>query len=458
MNNQNPMCEKEMAMHVKYTIFFVIPQSGKVVLCMKGGTRKRGKTWSYYFDMGTVGGKRQKKEKGGFATKKEAEAALAAALNEYNNAGMIFTPSEITVADFLDLWFEQYVKMHCKYNTQTDYIQIIEHHLKPRFGTYKLKSLTATPIQEYANDLKKQGFAKSTLKNIILTFSAALNYAVEPLNYIQYNPVDRIRFPKYEQGEGRQEMHHFISESDMKRIIERFPETSPFYVPIMIGYYTGVWISECFGLTWDHVDFEKQTITIDRQIVKRNFGDVRDSLNKGRERMDKSQWYFQTPKTESSNRVIRYGATLQKVLKQAYRNKQMNRLSLGSHFTNYYLKPETDEKGNTIYRLFGVPRDIPVDLARADLVCVRSDGSMISTDSFKFVCRVVRHDLHIEFNYHSLRHTHATMLIQAGAPIKDVQMRLEHADVQTTINRYVHDTDEMKDTTVDLFESLAHLA
>ena len=43
---------------------------------MKGGTRKRGKTWSYYFDMGTVNGQRKKKEKGGFATKKEAEEAL----------------------------------------------------------------------------------------------------------------------------------------------------------------------------------------------------------------------------------------------------------------------------------------------------------------------------------------------------------------------------------------------
>ena len=57
---------------------------------MTGGTRKRGSTWSYYFDLGKVNGKRQKKEKGGFKTKKEAEAALAKAINEYNNAGAVF--------------------------------------------------------------------------------------------------------------------------------------------------------------------------------------------------------------------------------------------------------------------------------------------------------------------------------------------------------------------------------
>ena len=63
---------------------------------MVGGVRKRGKTWSYYFDLGKVEGKRKKKEKGGFRTKKEAESALAAAINEYNNAGQLLEPTEIT--------------------------------------------------------------------------------------------------------------------------------------------------------------------------------------------------------------------------------------------------------------------------------------------------------------------------------------------------------------------------
>ena len=56
---------------------------------MKGGTRKRGKTWSYYFDTAQVGGKRKKIEKGGFRTKKDAESALAKALTEYECAGQV---------------------------------------------------------------------------------------------------------------------------------------------------------------------------------------------------------------------------------------------------------------------------------------------------------------------------------------------------------------------------------
>ena len=103
-------------------------------------------------------------------------------------------------------------------------------------------------------------------------------------------------------------------------------------------------------------------------------------------------------------------------------------------------------------------RGVPVNLPSIDLVCVRSDGSMLTTDSFKFVCRVVRQELHIAFNYHSLRHTHATMLVEAGAPIKDVQERLGHAHVETTIDKYVHNTDDMKKTTVDLFDKITSIS
>ncbi len=117
---------------------------------MNGGTRKRGSTWSYYFDLGKVDGKRKKKEKGGFRTKKEAEAALAAAINEYNNAGNVFEASEITVADYLDQWYELSCKPNLKYNTQIGYLRIIEGHLKPRFGIYKLKAINSSIFLQYA--------------------------------------------------------------------------------------------------------------------------------------------------------------------------------------------------------------------------------------------------------------------------------------------------------------------
>ena len=185
---------------------------------MTGGVRKRGTTWSYYFDLGKVDGKRKKKEKGGFHTKKDAETALAKALNEFNNAGISFEPSELSVSDYLDYWFDNYCKMNLKYNTYMGYLGIIENHLKPTFGHYRLKALNTAAIQEYANHLKINGHAKSTVTGIISTLSGAMNYAVEPMHYIERNPCSGIHYPKY-QKDSKAEQRFIIEPEDSKLLL-----------------------------------------------------------------------------------------------------------------------------------------------------------------------------------------------------------------------------------------------
>ena len=66
--------------------------------------RKRSGNWEYRFEGAKVNDKRQWISKSGFKTKKEAEVAGNKALNEYNNTGLNFTPSEISFSDYLDYW------------------------------------------------------------------------------------------------------------------------------------------------------------------------------------------------------------------------------------------------------------------------------------------------------------------------------------------------------------------
>ena len=421
---------------------------------MKGSVRKRGEVWSYRFDLGTVEGKRQQHEKSGFRTKKEAETALAKAMAEYNQGGSVFSPSDITVSDYLDQWYTLYCKVNLKYNTQVNYLNIIEKHLKPAFGQYRLKALSTSVLQDYANGLKLHGYAKNHVSGILTVFQASLDYAVEPLHYISSNPMRLIKRPKIEKPP-RQRI--ILSQDEWDSIITRFRDTR-FEMPLLLGYYTGMRISEALALTWDDVDLDNGWISVNHQVIKRNYGaDVKKAVAKKDEKVQRSAWYFETPKTAGSTRMIKIGETLCSALKKEYAKQLRNEMACGDIYTLHYRRPEKDEKNNTVTRIIPAQKCVGCQLQKVSLICVDDNGEYTSPDSFKYAARVVHHELMLAFDYHSLRHTHATMLIEAGADIKDVQNRLGHTDVSTTLNTYVHDTEEMQTRTADLFEQITSM-
>ena len=66
--------------------------------------------------------------------------------------------------------------------------------------------------------------------------------------------------------------------------------------------------------------------------------------------------------------------------------------------------------------------------------------------------KIIKNELKIPFHFHALRHTHATMLIQAGANIKDVQARLGNSKASITLDIYGHQTEEMSLYTINILE------
>ena len=89
---------------------------------------------------------------------------------------------------------------------------------------------------------------------------------------------------------------------------------------------------------------------------------------------------------------------------------------------------------------------------QVNLIIRKADGTYSSTDSFKYASRVIHYELGIKFNFHSLRHTHATKLIENGVSPKAVQVRLGHDKIETTLQTYTHNTKAMEEGAVDVFE------
>lgn len=399
--------------------------------------RKRGQKWQYQFEAAKIEGKRKQITKSGFNTKKEALEAGVKALAEYNNSGLHFEPSEISVSDYFDYWYKNYVVLELKINTQKSYKNYIENHIKPNLGIYKLKSLTPTILQEFINSKYIAGFSKNHLINLMGVLSGALKYAVHPYNFIKSSPMLYVNFPKYEHSK-TDANHKYIKPDEFEKIINRFPYGSTFYLPIIIGYYTGFRIGETLGLTWDDIDLENRKISINKIIYYND---------------DTKLWYFGTPKTPTSTRTIEIGTTLLNILKKYKTDQLQNKLKYGCHYTCVYEGIETIN--NKKYRpLYSLKANIPAGtLKKVEMVCTKEDGEIVTPNSFKYASKVINYGLGITFNYHSLRHTHATTLIENGAEIKDVQIRLGHANIETTYNTYVHHTEKMSNNSVEIFEN-----
>mgnify|MGYP003294995945 CR=1 FL=1 len=384
---------------------------------------KRGDKWQYRFEAAAVGGKRKQISKSGFRTKKEALEAGTKALAEYNNAGTHFVPSEVSLADYMEYWLQNGATAIHKETTVKTYRGYAKKHIIPRLGQYRLSALTPTVLTEMVNTMKINGYSKSTVTVCKAVISSALDYAVEPLRYIKDNPMRYVKTPKIDKEEEKREV---ISDENWQKIIERFPFGNRFYVPMMIGYYCGTRISECMALTWNDIDFDKNTISINKQLIN----------SKG--------WKYSTTKN-SSNRVVKFGATLRDVLIREKKRQEENEAEYAEFYYKMYKKNGF---------LIDSQEELPYE--RVFPVCLNTNGKMTTQGTFPYANRVISNDLHIKFDYHSLRHTHATKLIEGGANIKAVQTRLGHKDIATTLQIYSHTTKGMEDEAVDIFEQAVH--
>lgn len=414
--------------------------------------QKRGKVYQYQFAIASIDGKRKYKNKSGFRTKSEAIEAGVKAYNEYINVGHCIEPSKMSYSDYLDYWMKEHCEINLKYHTIQAYQNIIKNHIKPKLGFYMLSQLTTSVIQEFINNIYlEKGFSKNFLKNILKVLKGSLGYATDVVGFIKVNPSLKVRLPKYDIPDS--DPVYILSNEEVEKILERFSNNPCVYYAFLTAYYTGLRVSEVFGLTWDDIDFVKRTITVNKNILKKNqAGGTKKRLISGNSTM---VWYFGTCKTKGSYRTIEIGDTLLKALKKYKEEQIQNRKDYGDTYMKHYKKIVNNPYNNKPeIKIINAYAELEVPLEEVKLVFLKKNGVFEGTDSCKYPFKVIHYELGIPCRFHDFRDTHATRLIEAGADIKAVSKRLGHSNIRTTYEIYVKVTTKMESDTVEKFESI----
>ncbi len=387
-------------------------------------TRKRGKTWSYSFDIEPdSNGKRRMKEKGGFATKEEAFSAGASAYTDWKNGNIGLTSEKILLQDYLNRWMEVH-SINLKRTSIVVYRTAINNIIR-YIGNIPLQSLRPRDVDIFLRNLyEKESMSYATIRSIKTVLHLALQYAIYPLELIAYNACDSVKIPK--KAIRQVVKRHVISSEKLEELLTKSPFGTPYHIPIVLAYYTGLRIGELLGLTWDDLDLENGSLSVTKQITPIN----------------KTSLYYSEPKTESSKRTIILDSTTLSILRKWKKLQTEQEISLGTQYVCTYVSDDNKiilcSKGIT-----------PPDTCRlVKPICTRMNGKLIYRTAF------IHHLKANGVNSHSFRHTHATRLIESQASPKSVASRLGHKSTAITEDLYTHNTIGMQKQIADITEQM----
>lgn len=359
--------------------------------------RKRGDSWEYRIKYNDSG-KQKEISKGGFRTKAEARAA-AVLIEEKLVIGGV---DKLRKGEILfENWLETFTKMHNQHRRESSNISAKNGQLKllERFKGYKLNKIKRADYQLFINELLfDHDYAKNTVDRIHGEMMAIINSAVEH-DELEKNLLRGVQITKEE----TEEKMVFLNKQEVKQLLSAIENEDIFKrVMVITLLHTGIRSGELLGLYWSDIDFENKTLTIDRQRTNQGLG---------------------PPKSKSSYRTITIEDDLINELKTYQEWQEENERTNANYIKSDFVF--VDENGKIFYQT--KPQDLMKNLLRYAKLTPRKST-------------------------HLLRHTHAVMMLEAGADIKTVSTRLGHKNIDITANTYLHITPEHERNGLKKFE------
>lgn len=329
----------------------------------------------------------------------------------------IFVPPDMTV----DVWFEFWISHivgDLAPNTKRNYRERYKQNIQPIIGTMLLSDVKPMHCKKVLLSMDAD-YAGSTIRQTYITMGTMFK-AAKMNDLIAKHPMDGVRFTKPVRAT---DDIHFLTRDEQIRFLE-VAKRSRNYNQYALILETGLRTGEMIGLTWDAIDFQNRTLTVNKTLEYRH---------------KQHFWRAGPPKTQQSYRTIPLTDRAYEILKEIKDKRPWQKESPLLSQTLEYI----DRRTGAISRL-----------VMRDLVFINwRTGEPAKNSSYDTHLYKLCDEAEIEkFCMHALRHTYATSAIESGMQPKVLQKLLGHASIKTTMDRYVHVTAESLDYAIKQFQ------